>query len=157
MVKERKLQSGVSNAPTPRDEAKGGPGSPGGVLFAGKSKFVRTWSHQLIAPEMYKKPDTGNKREVQIKTTATWRPNEVGTRDFTTTHKDTYLNPASIPVVDYGFKESSSEEIAAKNTELKMRQRAVDSMCKLVKSTHGTMAAMLRSVSPHPLTHPALC
>eukprot|EP01031_Cornospumella_fuschlensis_P031424 gene31424-37982_t len=148
MVKERKIQMGASNL-SARDGSIERPldspsSSKSSIKFAQNSNFVRTWSHQLIAPEMYKPPKKDNKNFVDLRTTATWRPSEVKQRDFATTHKAEYLNPSEIKSPEHA-PAPSSEEVEAQRAENKVRYDAVENMCKTVKSTHGTVGSMLKS------------
>lgn len=116
------------------------------IKFAQNSSFVRTWSHQLIAPEMYKPPKKDEKNFVDLRTTATWRPSEVKQRDFTTTHKAEYLNPSEISSPEHA-PAPSAEEVEAERAESQNQYKAVENMCKTVKTTHGTVGSMLKSVS----------
>lgn len=152
MVKERKHQMGATNL-SARAETTGPPPGTGqkpGILYATNSSFVRTWSHQLIAPEMYKPPDTGPKGDRRMKVTATWKPGEVANRDFTTTHKGTYRDPRTIQMKEHHDVELSSEDIAALNAAKRERENAVTTICQVVKNTHGTVGSLLRSVSNSP-------
>lgn len=152
MVRERKLQMGATNMSARENSIERPPDSPGSskssVKFAQNSKFVRTWSHQLIAPEMYKPPKKDTKNFVDLRTTATWRPAEVKLRDFATTHKAEYLNPSEISSPEHA-PAPSTDEIEAERAEHKKRYDAVENMCKTVKTTHGTVGSMLKSVSDH--------
>eukprot|EP00981_Chlorochromonas_danica_P002272 scaffold440_cov277-Ochromonas_danica.AAC.6 len=167
MVKERKLQSGVSNlssrlpltSPTPTPAAPSTPTTTTtttqqqqqqqqaqAIGSTDKSNFTRAWSHQLLAPEMYHSSDTmGDSDQRKKKLTATWKPSEVTKTDFTTTSHSSYINPKAVFQVDYCPKELSSDEIAAKNEEVRRQKEAVHALCQVVKSTHGTVAAMLRA------------
>ena len=145
MVKERKLQIGASNLSAREGEAESSP-AKSGIRLAHKSNFVRTWSHQLLAPDMYQSPEAVNKNFRDIRTTATWRPSEVMERDFTTTHKSTFLNPKDAKSPD-PHPSLTTAEIAKLNEEERVRREAVENMVKTVKNTHGTVASMLKSVS----------
>jgi hypothetical protein len=140
MVKERKPQTGASNLNSSRLTSTKN-GKP-----ANESNFVRTLSHRVIASEKHAKPNTTNKKERTIKGAATWGPSEVYERDFTSTHHASYLNPIGIADDPHKFRSLTTEQIATQNEENRIRRMAVENMVKIAKSTHGTMASMLRSV-----------
>lgn len=119
MVKERKAQTGATNLTGGRGELTKtmGRGSSTGVLEAPKGMAL----------------------------TATWKPSKPPSRDFLTIHRETYQNPKEIKDMEPPAK--TTLQIAEENMRKQSEQEAVDNLCKLVRTTHGTVGSMLRSVS----------
>ena len=104
MVKlERKINHGSTNLSTSRSlsDFNNTSGSSSDLLIKPKtsnepSKFYRSWSHKLLAPDMYQ-PTISNTNYRFISKTATWNPAPLYERDFTTTFNTSYGDPRDKP------------------------------------------------------------
>lgn len=144
MVRERKPQTGATNLNSSRSEAS----LDHAPSIANNSKstastFTRSWAHTMISPDEYAKNNLEETRRT-LKMTATWKPAEVYRRDFQTVHSSSYKEHQESNNNNHMAK--TTEEIAAENVQRKQREDAVDNMCKLVRTSYGTVASMLRSV-----------
>jgi hypothetical protein len=66
-------------------------------------------------------------------------------RDFETIHHESFKDPAEYPVEDCRAK--TTKEIAEEAIKKRGEVEAISNMCKLVRTSYGTVATMLRSVS----------
>lgn len=113
-------------------------------LVNGVPKIQRGIAHKLLAPDLYK---TANKEThyAKLKVTATWTPLGIYKRDFETTHADDYRDPNNVPTVEHHSK--TTLDIATEAIKEQDEVDAINNMCKLVRTSYGTVATMLRSVS----------
>ncbi len=154
MGRERKPQTGATNlsarsvscSQLPAVQSAGG-GDVGDNSTDSSSKVAHSIAHKLLAPDLYnssKKNDDGMKK---LKVTATWTPLNVYKRGFETIHRESFQNPSTFPVEKH--KQKSTKEIAEEAIKRRSEVEAINNMCKLVRTSYGTVATMLRSVSTY--------
>ena len=146
MVKDRKLQLGVSNLTSrsnhlPDVDIK----DNSDIKKPQPTKFYRSPSHKLISPDIYQTiADPTFVRA--IANIATWKRAEVLKRDFTTTHKISFQNPSSIPKKNHDIFSTSFSQ---NDLQIEKRQRQEVSLrkfCATTKTTYGTIGEMLKLV-----------
>jgi hypothetical protein len=149
MGRERKVQTGSSNLSARMDNstisttASSLSDFPDSSLS--KSKYVsKSLTSKLLAPDAHNHEKRSERSVGPAKETATWKPAKVYERDFLTVHKETFSDPGNR--FDPLHPPKSTFEIAEETLKKKEEKDAVDSLCKLVRTTYGTVASMLRSV-----------
>lgn len=159
MGRERKNQLGTSNLSARLDNSTLGSNSStiltndfGAPSPAPTGSYVKTLTRSLLAPDSFQAATKTEKSEKK-KETATWKPAKIYERDFGTVHNESFTDPVNrrnphLPTP------KSTYEIAKEQIELREEKDAVDNLCKLIRTSYGTVASMLRSVSifiPFPL------
>jgi len=124
MVKERRAQTGATN-------------------LSAKGESSRSQSRGVSTGNLMNTNGSASLSTSSL--TATWKPANVPARDFLTIHKETFQNPKE-------YKDSlplprTTLQIAEEKLKLQKELEAIDSLCKVVRTTHGTVGSMLRSVS----------
>lgn len=154
MGRERKVQTGSSNLSARMDNSTLSTTASSLNDFpdnsTSKSKYIsRTLTSKLLAPDLHHEKKSEKTITGPAKETATWKPAKVYERDFVTVHNDTFSDP--LHRFDPLHPPKSTFEIAEEAVKKKEEKEAVDNLCKLVRTTYGTVATMLRSVST--MTH----
>jgi hypothetical protein len=151
MVRERKNQLGSSNLSARLDNTSFGSNTStiqsNEFLQPVKSPtgtFIKSLTNSLIAPDVFNNTSTLSKAGKK-KETATWKPAPIYERDYETVHRTAFTDPHTR--VDHRPPSpKSTYEIAEENIALQEEKVAVDNLCKLIRSTYGTCATMVRSV-----------
>lgn len=153
MGRERKNQLGTSNLSAriensslgssstikTNDISTNNPPSPSSF-----TKVTKSLTRSLIAPDDYVDPNKKTKR-VSVNKTATWKPAAIYERDFSTDHTSSFTDPKRY--VEPLAPAKSTYEIAEEQLQVKAQKGALDDLCKLIRTTYGTAATMMRSVS----------
>ncbi len=155
MGRERKPQTGATNLSArsvscshlPAVQSAGGVDVGDNSTTDSSSKVARSIAHKLLAPDLYKSTKKNDDDMKKLKVTATWTPLNVYKRDFETIHRESFQNPSTFPVEKH--KQKSTKEIAEEAIKRRSEVEAINNMCKLVRTSYGTVATMLRSVSPY--------
>lgn len=156
MGRERKPQTGATNLSARSAShnqlpavasAAGGADQQGDQSTAdGSSKVALSLAHKLIAPDLFKPTKKNDDDVKKLKVTATWTPATIYKRDFETIHSESFQNPKNFPQEHHRTK--STKDIAEEAIKTRGEVEAIQNMCKLVRASYGTVATMLRSVSP---------
>jgi hypothetical protein len=148
MKRDRKPQTGATNLSARSTSNNSNDGNSVAVSTTqtsstNNSTFTRSWAHTIISPEEYK--HLAPEETSRLKMTATWKPADVYKRDFLTVNKESYKEYKDYR--PHKLIPKTTEEIAEENLKHKAEVEAVDRMCQLVRTSYGTVATMLRSVS----------
>lgn len=77
--------------------------------------------------------------------TATWKPAPIHQRDFLTTHSQSFTDPLTRENCGPASPKSTLQ-IAEEAIQSREEKAAVDDLCKLIRTSYGTVGAMLRTV-----------
>lgn len=159
MGRERKNQLGTSNLSSRLENSSLGSGSTiktnelPSPSPAAHTKLTKSLTRSLIAPDDYQESTKKEKGEY-FNRTATWKPAPIYERDFKTDYSNSFNDPKHY--TEPLAPPKSTYEIAEEQLRVKAQRSALDNLCKLIRSTYGTVATMLRSVSQTPsLTSPS--
>jgi hypothetical protein len=142
MVKERKPQLGTSNL-SARSQI-----TTDSEISVPKpvTKFFRSPSHKLLAPEEYK-VIANHTNERTITDMSTWGTSESMKRDFQTVHKSTYKDPRSQLTSSGGLPKHKTEKEVDQEIALEAkRDLAATKYHTLTKNMYGTTASMFKLV-----------
>lgn len=147
--KERKVNHGVTNLiNTSRSDISNNNNNNDTNSTSSKQqpkKYTRSWTHKLLAPDMYQPPIVlDHVRE--IKNTATWKPVPIYQRNFNTITSESYIDPKERPPI-HELHEITSEEIQRINTLKNEQKESMQVLCDEAKLLFGTTASMLKSVT----------
>jgi len=109
-----------------------------------KTKFYRSWSHKLLAPDMYQ-PPISHANYRCISKTATWNPAPLYERDFSTTFQTSFSDPRDKPPI-YEHKELTFEELEQLQALTKKQKESMKVLTDEAKLLYGTTSSMLKSV-----------
>ena len=109
-----------------------------------KTKFFRSWTHKLLAPDMYQPPISHAKYRY-ISKTATWNPAPLYERDFSTTFQTSFSDPRDKPPI-YEHKELTFEELEQLQALTKKQKESMKVLTDEAKLLYGTTSSMLKSV-----------
>jgi hypothetical protein len=109
-----------------------------------KTKFYRSWTHKLLAPDMYQ-PPISHANYRYISKTATWNPAPLYERDFSTTFQTSFSDPRDKPPI-YEHKELTFEELEQLQALTKKQKESMKVLTDEAKLLYGTTSSMLKSV-----------
>ena len=153
MVKqERKINHGMTNLSTSRslselnttNQINNNNNSNNNNDESNKTKFYRSWSHKLLAPDMYQ-PPISHANYRYISKTATWNPAPLYERDFSTTFQSSFSDPRDKPPI-YEHKELTFEELEQLQVLTKKQKESMKVLTDEAKLLYGTTSSMLKSV-----------
>jgi hypothetical protein len=135
-VKERKPQGGTSNLSA----------RSVGADKTGEKSFVqryRSHTFNLVQPVNETMTDhSPSEKQRTITSTSVWGSNEICSRDFTTTHNESYLDPADIPHKIGDVK--TAAETHAEIMKEKQQRAAMKKLVAMTTTVYGTTSQMLR-------------
>jgi hypothetical protein len=133
MVKGRRIQAGASNL-SARDQEK-----------TVSTTFFRAPTHKLISPDDYK-PTVTAPHVRAVDQMATWGKSTAHTRDYLTTHNQTFQDPSSYPENLHRSRYKTFKEVEEDRIKNADYENAMKKLCALSRKKFGTTSAMLKSV-----------
>lgn len=142
-MRERKPRGGITNLNSARSS-----GENQKVLDKTEDKsFVQRYkspTFKTIVPDKGKDANlTDTSRKISIDTTSVWGVKNVYNRDFTTTHKESFLDPETIPHVVIDTK--TAAEIHAEGVRDRKSRAAMKKLIDMTTTVYGSTSQMFRA------------